>query len=121
VAVEAAGRSRVNRSDLEGLTWAWSHRRLVLFLGAGVSLEWGIPAWKNLVLELLFEQTKECDGLSATSTACLANPGQLNSQLRRVARHQPGSPPRSTACPVASVQAARHPRQTRQRENPGRP
>jgi hypothetical protein len=59
VAVEVVGQSRVNRSDLAGLRWAWSHRRLVLFLGAGVSLEWGIPGWKNLVLELLFEQTAE--------------------------------------------------------------
>lgn len=36
----------------------------MLFLGAGVSAQWGLPAWKNLVLELLFEQTDEARRLS---------------------------------------------------------
>ena len=30
----------------------------MLFLGAGVSIPYGLPAWKNLVLELLFEQAQ---------------------------------------------------------------
>lgn len=51
------GESLVNRSDLEGLQRAWKERNLVLFLGNGVSMPYGIPAWKDLVLEILFEQT----------------------------------------------------------------
>jgi len=51
------GASAVNASDLTGLRRAWRERRLVLFLGAGVSAQWGIPSWKNLVLALLFDQT----------------------------------------------------------------
>ena len=47
------GTSALNRSDLEGLRTAWRHKQLVLFLGAGVSLAYGIPSWKNLVLEML--------------------------------------------------------------------
>lgn len=51
------GRSEVNRSDLEGLQRAWQEKDLVLFLGAGVSKPYGIPTWKDLVLEILFDQT----------------------------------------------------------------
>lgn len=53
----AVGRSRINRSDLEGLQRAWAEKDLVLFLGAGVSKPYGIPTWKDLVLEILFDQT----------------------------------------------------------------
>ena len=52
------GQSLVNPSDLGGLQWAWKAKHLVLFLGAGVSIPYGIPSWKNLVLELLFEQVE---------------------------------------------------------------
>src|SRR4029079_1019390 len=52
------GQSRVNQSDLNGLRWAWKQKQLVLFLGAGVSIPYGVPSWKNLVLELLFEQVE---------------------------------------------------------------
>jgi hypothetical protein len=51
------GSSQVNASDLKGLQIAWRQGRLVPFLGAGLSLEYGLPSWKNLVLEMLFEQT----------------------------------------------------------------
>ncbi|HEY0515270.1 MAG TPA: SIR2 family protein [Thermoanaerobaculia bacterium] len=51
------GRSLVNRSDLDGLRRAWAEKDLVLFLGAGVSKPYGIPTWKDLVLEILFDQT----------------------------------------------------------------
>jgi len=51
------GRSEVNRSDLEGLQRAWREKDLVLFLGAGLSKPYGIPTWKDLVLEILFDQT----------------------------------------------------------------
>jgi hypothetical protein len=37
---------------------AFRQRELVLFLGAGISIPYGIPSWKNLVLELLFEQAQ---------------------------------------------------------------
>ena len=52
------GSAAVNPSDLKGLRYAWRNRQLVLFLGAGVSIPYGLPAWKNLVLELLFEQAQ---------------------------------------------------------------
>src|SRR5689334_21321151 len=52
------GQSFVNQSDLGGLRWAWKQKHLVLFLGAGVSIPYGVPSWKNLVLELLFEQVE---------------------------------------------------------------
>ncbi|HKV13122.1 MAG TPA: SIR2 family protein [Thermoanaerobaculia bacterium] len=51
------GESLVNRSDFEGLQRAWKEKNLVLFLGNGVSMPYGIPAWKDLVLEILFDQT----------------------------------------------------------------
>lgn len=52
------GQSFINRSDLDGLSKAWDEKRLVLFLGAGVSIPYGIPSWKSLVLELLFDQVQ---------------------------------------------------------------
>jgi hypothetical protein len=52
------GAAEVNASDLAGLRNAWRSRQLVLFLGAGVSIPYGLPSWKNLVLELLFEQAQ---------------------------------------------------------------
>src|SRR3569832_3024104 len=52
------GQSSVNQSDLNGLRWAWKQKHLVLFLGAGVSIPYGIPSWKTHVLELLFEQVE---------------------------------------------------------------
>lgn len=51
------GQSSVNSSDLVGLQRAWRMHQLVLFLGAGVSLEYGIPSWRDLVVDLLFERT----------------------------------------------------------------
>jgi hypothetical protein len=52
------GAASINSSDLKGLRYAWRNRQLVLFLGAGVSIPYGVPSWKNLVLELLFEQAQ---------------------------------------------------------------
>lgn len=52
------GSSQLNQSDLSGLRAAWNQKRLVLFLGAGVSIPYGVPSWKDLVLELLFEQAE---------------------------------------------------------------
>jgi hypothetical protein len=52
------GAAAVNASDLKGLRNAWRNRQLVLFLGAGVSIPYGLPSWKSLVLELLFEQAQ---------------------------------------------------------------
>jgi hypothetical protein len=51
------GHSLVNRSHLDGLRRAWAEKDLVLFLGAGVSKPYGIPTWKDLVLEIVFDQT----------------------------------------------------------------
>ena len=52
------GSAVVNASDIKGLRYAWRNRQLVLFLGAGVSMPYGLPSWKSLVLELLFEQAQ---------------------------------------------------------------
>jgi hypothetical protein len=59
------GRSLVNRSDLDGLRRAWQEKDLVLFLGAGVSKPYGIPTWKDLVLEIVFDQTDMARRLEA--------------------------------------------------------
>lgn len=59
------GTSVVNKSDLEGLKAAWSHNQLALFLGAGVSMAYGVPSWKNLVLEMLFSQTEHAARIHA--------------------------------------------------------
>src|ERR1043165_856374 len=53
------GGAAVNASDLKGLRRAWRMRELVLFLGAGVSVPYGLPSWNSLVLELLFEQAQQ--------------------------------------------------------------
>src|ERR1700752_5380733 len=55
---ERVGSANINASDIRGLQYAWRNRQLVLFLGAGVSIPYGLPSWKNLVLELLFEQAQ---------------------------------------------------------------
>jgi hypothetical protein len=52
------GPTWVNRSDLAGLRRAWQAGDLVLALGAGVSIPYGLPSWNTLVLELLFEQAQ---------------------------------------------------------------
>jgi hypothetical protein len=57
------GKATVNASDLKSLRYAWQQRELVLFLGAGVSLPYGLPAWRDLVLELLFEQSEQTQRL----------------------------------------------------------
>jgi SIR2-like domain len=54
----AQGKSGMTPSARNDLQYAWRHRRLVLFLGAGVSVPYGLPSWQNLVLELLFEQAQ---------------------------------------------------------------
>lgn len=51
------GQSSINASDFSGLQRAWRTRQLVIFVGAGISLEYGIPAWRDLVVDLLFERT----------------------------------------------------------------
>lgn len=57
------GKSQINPSDFKGLREAWKRKQLVVFLGAGVSIPYGLPSWKNLVLELLFEQAQHTKGL----------------------------------------------------------
>jgi hypothetical protein len=53
------GSALVNESDLKRLRLAWRTGDLVLFVGAGVSMPYGLPSWRNLVLELLFEQAQD--------------------------------------------------------------
>jgi len=50
------GQAEVNASALRDLRNAWSCGELVIFLGAGASIPYGIPSWRDLVLELLFDQ-----------------------------------------------------------------
>lgn len=52
------GGATINASDLRALHSAWTQRDLVLFLGAGVSIPYGVPSWQSLVLELLFDQAE---------------------------------------------------------------
>lgn len=59
----SVGASEVNASDLRGLREAWLHGSLVLFLGAGVSIPYGLPSWRDLVLEMLFDQTRNTRAL----------------------------------------------------------
>ena len=49
----AVGTSYVRSAYLHALRDAWTNKRLVLFLGAGVSTGYGIPGWRDLVLDLL--------------------------------------------------------------------
>lgn len=55
------GQSQINESDLRGLKDAWASGDLTLFLGAGVSLPYGIPPWRDLVLELLYDQAQKAE------------------------------------------------------------
>ena len=50
------GKSRVRVEHLKTLQSAWKNRRLVLFLGAGISQPYGIPSWKDLVLRMFYEE-----------------------------------------------------------------
>jgi hypothetical protein len=52
------GVAAINASDLRALRAAWTKRELVLFLGAGLSIPYGLPSWRSLVLELLFDQAE---------------------------------------------------------------
>jgi hypothetical protein len=55
-ATERVGGSAINASDLRGLSRAYREGKLVPFLGAGISLAHGVPTWKELVVDLLFEE-----------------------------------------------------------------
>jgi SIR2-like domain len=57
------GHSWINERDLKGLRIGWEQGQLALFLGAGISLAYGIPSWKNLVLEMLFDQSEHAGRL----------------------------------------------------------
>ena len=56
--VDVGGGATMNVSDLRALHAAWTRRELVLFVGAGASIPYGVPSWKSLVLELLFDQAE---------------------------------------------------------------
>jgi hypothetical protein len=45
--------------DFKTLHKAWQNSQLILFLGAGVSFDYGLPSWKTLVLDLLFENVAD--------------------------------------------------------------
>lgn len=53
------GNSRVRPEYLEALQAAWRERRLVLFLGAGVSAPYGLANWTDLVLDLLLDESQK--------------------------------------------------------------
>lgn len=58
----AIGTSRVRTEYVNELRKAWTDYRLVLFLGAGVSVVRGIPNWNDLVLDLLLEESTRISG-----------------------------------------------------------
>jgi hypothetical protein len=45
-----------------GLVEAWNRRKLVLFLGAGISQPYGLPSWNDLVLTLLLDESSKIFG-----------------------------------------------------------
>lgn len=49
----------LDSNQRHALREAWKNQHLVLFLGAGVSRDYGIPTWDTLVLELLFEHVAD--------------------------------------------------------------
>lgn len=51
------GRSSVNAGDLRELGEAWRERRMVLVLGAGVSVPCGLPSWRNLIVDILYSHS----------------------------------------------------------------
>jgi len=55
------GQSNPRREHIEELHQAWREKRLVLVLGAGLSIPYGIPSWKDLVMELLLENEPNLD------------------------------------------------------------
>jgi hypothetical protein len=59
------GEAEVNASALRDLHAAWARRELVLFVGAGASIPYGVPSWHDLVLELLFDQSEGTRRLGA--------------------------------------------------------
>lgn len=59
------GQAEVNASALRDLHGAWVRRELVLFVGAGASIPYGVPSWHDLVLELLFDQAEGTRRLGA--------------------------------------------------------
>ncbi|MGH9871103.1 MAG: SIR2 family protein [Pyrinomonadaceae bacterium] len=53
------GKSNIRREYLNELKKAWRERRLVLFLGAGVSAPYGLANWTDLVLDLLLNESEK--------------------------------------------------------------
>lgn len=54
----SAGLRKERKRNAEELRRAWEERRLVLFLGAGVSAPYGIPTWEDLVLDTWLSRPK---------------------------------------------------------------
>ena len=53
------GSSLIQRDYLEELQTAWREKRLVFFLGAGVSAPYGLANWTDLVLDLLLNKSRQ--------------------------------------------------------------
>lgn len=53
------GRSSIRAEYLDELQRAWRSRRLVFFLGAGVSAPYGLANWTDLVLDLLLDESSK--------------------------------------------------------------
>lgn len=52
------GKSWIRKAYLDQLKKAWKERRLVFFLGAGVSAPYGLSNWTDLVLGLLLNESR---------------------------------------------------------------
>ncbi len=132
---ETVGKSQVNRSDLRELRTAWDHRNLVLFLGADISLPYGVPTWKNLILELLFgraEHTRRLGGMWLHYQRALAswmtdyfsyNPLVLARMVERDIRHRHrGTKPRDPEAEAAAfMEDIRKPLYRNLKEPPANP
>lgn len=63
------GDTVVPASALHALRSAWAERKLVLFLGAGVSAQHGLPDWNRLLLALLERRLSRARGLAGCTDA----------------------------------------------------
>lgn len=52
--ISVGSSKRIRAEHMRALGRAWNERRLVLFLGAGVSSDYGVPQWNSLIQNLLY-------------------------------------------------------------------
>lgn len=65
------GWSRVDEESIAALRKAWSRKRLVLLLGAGVSAQYGLPDWERLVTQIAVDPNREAKDLERRKSSAL--------------------------------------------------